>query len=195
MKQKKARKKKAHKGILWFILICAVVLSGGYYYRREIAAKLSLNAPPPQVVSPESRVAKEASTHRAATSNPTVSGEKTIRGKFTFLPDIQNPYAWLVKYPDGRVFKLGKAFSSECNPTVGMAKDPATVRLEFNEEQSCNSSARKAVQADAAGLRDVNGDGSPEIIVAILTGGNVNGHTSSLISLTPKGPKTRRRLD
>jgi hypothetical protein len=114
---------------------------------------------------------------------------------FTFFPDDKSRYAWLVKYPDGRIFKFGEEFSSDCTPTLKLAKRPETIRVEFNEQRGCNSRARKPIQVDADSLKDVNADGSPELVSAILTGGNVYGHTSFLISLTPKGPKVIRHLN
>ncbi len=119
----------------------------------------------------------------------------SIKGKFTFFPDKRTRYAWSVKYPGRRTFKLGEEFSSDCFPTLKLATQPETIRFEFNEQRSCNSGARKPIQVDADSLKDVNADGSPEVVSAILTGGNVYGHTTSLISLTPKGPKVIRHLD
>jgi hypothetical protein len=67
--------------------------------------------------------------------------------------------------------------------------------LVFSEQRSCEAAARKPVPVAAESLQDVNGDGFPEIVSAILAGGNVHGHTSSLITLAPKGPQVVRRLD
>jgi hypothetical protein len=114
---------------------------------------------------------------------------------FTFFPDHRDRYAWSVKYPDGRTFNLGEEFSTDCPPVVGRSSSPATIRIELNQQRSCKSGATKPLQITAESMKDVSGDGSPEVVATITTGGNVYGHTSSLIALTPKGPKVVRRLD
>jgi hypothetical protein len=119
----------------------------------------------------------------------------STKGKFTFFPDDKNRYAWLVKYPDGRTFKFGEDFSGDCPPVVGRTKVFATIRFKFNQQRSCKSGARKPVQVPGELMKDVSGHGSPEVISTILTGGNVYGHTSALISLTSMGPKVVRRLN
>lgn len=111
------------------------------------------------------------------------------------MPDEKSRFGWLITYPDGRVFKFGEEFSSDCAPSLKLAKAPATAKFEFVEQRSCNFAARKSLQVDAGSLRDVNGDGSPELIASVITGGNVNGHTANLISLTPKEPKVVRRME
>jgi len=187
-KKSGVRKKKGRKG-LW-LLIFAVVLLGAFYFRRQITSTGSYYAK-------QVRAALATKTDRRA---PEATGAKpraaaSVQGTFTFFPDKKDRFAWAVKYPDGRVFKLGQEFSSDCNPTLGRAKTPDTVRFEFSEQRSCNSALRNPVQVDAASMKTANGDSSPTIVAAILTGGNIYGHTSSLISLTPTGPKLLRRLE
>lgn len=184
------KKKKAGMGRIWLVMICIIVLLAGVYFRKQITSKLAAYVPKASSVLPTVR-----DKHPPLPANPKHQTASSSNGKFTFLPDEKNRYAWSVKYPDGRVFKLGEEFSSDCSPTVKLGKRPETARFEFNEQRSCNSNGRKPIQVDADSLKDVNADGSPELVTAILTGGNVYGHTASLISLTPKGPKVIRHLD
>jgi len=182
-------KKKKRRKALWLLILVAVLL-GAFYFRRQIRSTVSYYVT-------QGRAALGIKSGRRASdahvSKPHVAS--SVQGKFIFLPDQKDRFAWSVKYPDGRVFKLGQEFSSDCNPTLGRAKAPETIRFEFSEQRSCNPALRKPVQVDAASLQAANGDGSPTIVAAILTGGNIYGHTSSLISLTPSGPKLLRRLE
>ena len=170
------------------VSICILVLLGGFYFRKQITSKLVAHAP-------KARWLPTASDrHPSDAASPKRQSAKSSNGKFTFFPDEKSRYAWSVKYPDGRVFKLGEEFSSDCTPTLKLGKRAETIRFEFNEQGSCNSGARKPIQVEADSLK-VNANGSPELVAAILTGGNIYGHTSSLISLTSKGPKVIRHLD
>jgi len=186
--------KKTRKGPLLVLVLIGAASVAGFYFRKEIEAKLrtydAKARPSSSVSGSHARDHAHPKPHAAEASPATA-----IKGAFTFFPDAKNQYAWSVKYPDGRVFQLGDEFSSDCNPVLSVAKAPTTIRLEFNEQRSCNSAARKPLRIDAGSMKDTNGDGSPEVIAAIVTGGNVNGHTSSLIALTPKGPHVVRRLD
>ena len=184
------KKKKTGSGRLWMALICILVLLGGFYFRKQITSKLAAYAPKASSVLPTM-----SDRHLPVAASPKRQTASSIKGKFTFLPDEKSRYAWSVKYPDGRVFKLGEEFSSDCTPTLKSGKRPETIRFEFSEQSSCNSGARKPIQLDVDSLKDVNADGSPKLVAAILTGGNVYGHTTFLISLTPKGPKVIRHLD
>jgi len=184
------KKKKTGRGRLWVVLMCGLMFLGGFYFRKQITAKLAAYASKASAVLPAAR-----DTHPSDAASPKRQTASSIKDKFTFFPDEKSRYAWSVKYPDGRVFKLGEEFSSDCTPILKLAKRPETIRFEFNEQQGCNSRARKPIQVDADSLKDVNADGSPKLISAIMTGGNVYGHTSFLISLTPKGPKVIRHLD
>jgi hypothetical protein len=183
------KKKKKSKGLLWIILICIVALAG-FYYRRPITSRLADYVAKSRSLAPlsERHPSQETKNTKAPTAKPT----KPI---FTFMPDEKSHFGWLIKYPDGRVFKFGEEFNSDCTPSLKLARAPATVRFEFVEQRSCNFAARKSIQVDAASLRDVNGDGSPELIASVITGGNVNGHAANLISLTPKGPRVVRRME
>ena len=181
-------KKKARSGRLWMVSICILVLLGGLYFRKQITSKLGAYAPK------ASGIPTASDRHPSEAASPKRQSANSINGKFTFFPDKKRRYAWSVKYPDGRVFKLGEAFSSDCTPTLKLGKRAETIRFEFNEQRSCNSGARKSIQVEADSLK-ANADGSPELVAAILTGGNIYGHTSSLISLTPRGPKVIRHLD
>lgn len=184
------KKKKKTKGrILWIFLICVILLGAGFYFRRQIRSELNAYGAKP------SPVLSTANDRRSKQSSPKPEIVGSTKGKFTFFPDDKNQYAWSVRYPDNRVFNLGDEFSSDCTPTITQAKAPETVRFEFNEQRSCDSNLRKSIQVDAGAVKDVNRDGSPEVISVIVTGGNVYGHTSSLISLTPKGPKVIRHLE
>ncbi len=183
------KKRKRGKGLLWIIVICIFALLG-FYFRGQITSKLGKYA-----TRARSVFAAKSDKRASETARPKSQTVGSIKGSFTFFPDGRNPYAWSVTYPDGRVFKLGEEFSSDCSPTLGLAKAPATVRFEFNEQRSCRPGSRKPIQVDAGLLKNVSGDGSPELIAAVLTGGNVYGHASSLISLTPRGPKVVRHLD
>ena len=183
-------RKKTGRGRLWIGLICVIILMGGFYFRKQITARLAAYAPKASSVLPTA-----GDRNPSAAASPKSPAVSSIKGKFTFFPDEKSRYAWSVKYPDGRVFKLGEEFSSDCTPTLKLAKRPETTRFEFNEQRGCNSRSRRPIQVAADSLKDVNADGSPELVSAILTGGNVYGHTSSLISLTPKGPKVIRHLD
>jgi len=184
------KKKKTGRGRLWFVLICVLALLAGFYFRKQITSRLAAYASKARSVLPTA-----SDRHPSAAASPKLQTVRSINGKFTFFPDERSRYAWSVKYPDGRVFKLGEEFSSDCTPNLKLAKRPETIRFEFNEQRGCNSSARKSILVDTDSLKDVNADGSPELVSVILTGGNVYGHTSSLISLTPKGPKVIRHLD
>jgi hypothetical protein len=172
-------------------LICVLALLGGFYFRKQINSRL---APYASNASSMLSPARDSQPSKAAAS-PKTQAVSSISGKFTFFPKEKDQYAWSVKYPDGRVFKLSEEFSGDCAPTLKLAKRPETIRIEFNEHRGCKPGSRKPIQVEAESLKDVNADGSPELVAAILTGGNINGHTSSLISLTPKGPKVIRRLD
>jgi hypothetical protein len=200
MKKSGKGKKKTGRRFLWVVLIGAILLGGAFYFRKEIVSRLRPSAGPTR--SAFSRTVNRAGTQakpRSAVASPssTPSRMETLpaKGRFTFFPDGRNQYAWSVKYPDGRVFKLGEEFSSDCAPSVGVAPAPATVRFEFNEQRSCDPTARKPVRVDAGSMKDVSGHGSPEVIAAIVTGGNVEGHASSLIALSPKGPRVIRRVE
>lgn len=189
------REEENEKTLLWFLVIGILAVGASFYFKNEIKDQIKgtkISAYASKAVPPFRNTSDSQPIRAANPKSPTVGSTK---GKFTFFPDQKNRFAWSVKYPDGRTFKLGEQFSSDCPPVVGRATAPATVRFEFNEQRSCNPSLRKSVEVEAEFLKDVNADGSPEVIAAILTGGNVNGHTSSLISLTPKGPKVVRRLD
>ena len=184
------KKKKTGRRRFWIVLICALVLLGGFYFRKQITARVA-----PYASGVSSALPTAGDKHPPVATSPKRQAASSINDKFTFFPDEKSRYAWSVKYPDGRVFQLGEEFSSDCTPALKPAKRPETMRFEFNEQRGCNSRARKPIQVAADSLKDVNADGSPELIAAILTGGNVYGHTSFLISLTPKGPKVIRRLD
>jgi hypothetical protein len=120
-------------------------------------------------------------------------GPPSRKGEFTFLPVDNSQFAWSVRYPDGRVFSLGEEFSGDCDPTLRpAASSAATVRFEFSEQRSCDPARRRAIRVDGASLKSVHG--SPLVIASVLTGGNVYGHRSSLISLTANGPKVIRQL-
>ena len=186
----KNKNKETGGGRLRIVLICVLVLLGGYYYRKQVVSKLTACISKARSVLP-----MVSDRHSPVSANSKRQMVSSTNGKFTFFPDEKSRYAWSVKYPDGRVFKLGEEFSSDCTPTLKLAKRPDTTRFEFNEQRGCNSRARKSIQVDADSLKDVHADGSPELVSAILTGGNVYGHTSSLISLTPRGPKVTRHLD
>jgi hypothetical protein len=179
-------KRKAGRRFVWVAVIGVVALAGAFYFRNEIAAKLRPDMGP-------KRTSFSAPDNRAGENVRPRPHAAAITGRFTFFPDARNRYAWSVKYPDGRVFKLGEEFSSDCTPSLVVGKAPARIRFEFNEQRSCDSAARKPVQVDAEAMQDVSG--SPEIIAAIITGGNVYGHTSSVISLSPKGPHVIRRVE
>jgi len=182
-------KKKKKRKALWLLILIAVLL-GAFYFRRQITSTLNHYVTEVRAAL-GIKSGRRPSDARALKPHDAAS----VQGKFTFLPDQKDRFAWSVKYPDGRVFKLGQEFSSDCNPTLGRAKAPETVRFEFSEQRSCNPALRKPVQVDAASMKAADGDGAPAIVAAILTGGNIYGHTSSLISLTPAGPKLLRRLD
>ncbi len=111
------------------------------------------------------------------------------------MPEEKNRFGWLVRYPDGRTFKLGDEFISECPAVVGRATNPATIRFELDEQRACNSGLRTPIQVDAESLKDANADGFPDVVAEIVTGGNVNGHLTSLISLKATGPRVVRRLN
>ena len=183
------KKKKKSKGLLWIILICIVALAG-FYYRRQVTSRLADYVATARSLAPSSdrHPSQETKNTKALTANAT-------KPTFTFMPDEKSRFGWLIKYPDGRVFKFGEEFSSDCTPSLKLAKAPATARFEFVEQRSCNFAARKSIQVDARSLRDINGDGSLELIASVITGGNANGHTANLISLTPKGPKVVQRLE
>jgi hypothetical protein len=183
------KKKKSRKG-LWLLLLLIAVLASGFYFRRQVTSTLGI-----YVSKVRAALSLNSGRHASEGSATKSQAASSSQSKFVFFPDGRSRFAWSVQYPDGRVFKLGEEFSSDCTPTVGRAKTPETARFEFSEQRSCNSALRQPVQVDAAALKDVNGDGSPELVATILTGGNIYGHTSSLISLTPKGPKLLRRLD
>ena len=184
------KKRKTGRRRLWIVLICVFVLMGGFYFRKQITSRLA-----PYASKVSSALPTVGDRHPSVAASPKRQTVSSTSSNFTFFPDDKSRYAWSVKYPDGRIFKFGEEFSSDCTPTLKLAKRPETIRFEFNEQRGCNSRARKPIQVDADSLKDVNADGSPELVSAILTGGNVYGHTSFLISLTPKGPKVIRHLN
>lgn len=185
------KQEKSKRTLLWLVLVCVLAVLAGFQFRDRInLSKIFVYAP--KSLLPLGNTSDIHPMPAATSKSQTVTPTKC---KFTFLPNGSNRFAWSVTYPDGRTFKLGEEFSSDCPPIVGRAAAPATIRFEFNEQRSCNSSLRKTVQVDAASLKDVNADGSPDVIAAILTGGNVNGHATSLILLTSSGPQVVRRLD
>jgi hypothetical protein len=184
------KKKKAGRGRLWIVLICVLVILCGFYFSKQITSELAAYASKASSVLPTA-----SGRHPSDATSPKRQTARSINGNFTFFPDERSRYAWSVKYPDGRVFKFGEEFSSDCAPSLKLAKAPATARFEFVEQRSCNFAARKSIQVDAGSLRDINGDGSLELIASVITGGNANGHTANLISLTPKGPKVVQRLE
>lgn len=173
----------------WIVLILAMVLSG-LYFRKQITSQLGA-----YVTKPRSVVTTNTDRHPSGVDSPKPQAVSASKGKFTFFPDGRNPWSWSVKYPNGRIFKLGGEFSSDCAPTVRSAKRPDTLQFEFDEQRSCKPSARKPISVNGELLKDTNGDGSPQLITSTLTGGNVYGHTSYLISLSTNGPKTIRRLE
>jgi hypothetical protein len=181
------KKKKRGKGLLWIILICIAALLSGFYFRRQITSKLGFYASKARSVIP---AAGDRHPPQAISPKPPIAS--STKSTFTFSPDEKDRFAWSVKYPDGRVFKFGEEFSSDCAPRLKLAKVPT---FEFVEQRSCNAHARKPIQVDANSLRDAHGGGSPEVIASVVTGGNVNGHTVTLIALTSKGPKVVRRMD
>ena len=167
--------------------MCVLAILGGFYFRAQITSKIADYASKARSMLPT-----ESGRHSSDAASQKRQTASSINGKFTFFPDERSRYAWSVKYPDGRVFKFGEEFSGDCTPTLKPAKRPETIRFEFTEQRICNSGSRKTIHIEVDSLKDVNADGFPELVAAILTGGNVNGHTSSLISLTPKGPKVIR---
>jgi len=185
------KKKKSRRTWFWLVLFCGIVILGGFYVKSRIGTS-KRSAYASKAVSPSPGTTDRIPSQTASPKPSTVS---SIKGKFTFFPDHKNRYAWSVKYPDGRTFRLGDEFSSDCPPIVGRAAVPATIRFELSQQRSCKAGIRKSVQVAAESLKEVAADGSPEIIATILMGGNIYGHTSSLISLTPTGPKVVRRLD
>jgi hypothetical protein len=182
------KKRKTGWGRFWIVLICALVFLGGFYFRKQITSRVDSYASKARSALPT-----VGDRHPSVAASPKRQTVSSTSGNFTFFPDDKSRYAWSVKYPDGRIFKFGEEFSSDCTPTLRLAKRPETIRFEFNEQRGCDSRARKPIQVDANSFNTA--DGSPELISAILTGGNVYGHTSSLISLTPKGPKVIQHLD
>lgn len=186
------KQKKPKRILFWLVLFCVGAVLGGFYIKNRIGtsklpAYISKEVPPPAPSTGD-----KIPSQTASPKPPSVSSTK---GKFTFFPDDKDRYVWSVKYPDGRTFKLGEDFSGDCPPAVGQAKVFATIRFKFNQQRSCKSGARKPVKVPGELMKDVSGHGSPEVISTILTGGNVYGHTSALISLTPMGPKVVRRLN
>jgi hypothetical protein len=184
------KKRKTGWGRFWIVLICGLVLLGGFYFSKQITSRVA-----PYASKVSSALPTAGDKHQSVAASPKRQTASSTSSNFTFFPDDKSRYAWSVKYPDGRIFKFGEEFSSDCTPTLKLAKRPETTRFEFNEQRGCNSRSRRPIQVAADSLKDVNADGSPELVSAILTGGNVYGHTSSLISLTPKGPKVIRHLD
>jgi hypothetical protein len=185
------KKKKAKRIWLWLILICGLAGLAGFCFTHPRSVS-KIFAHVSKLVSPSPGASDRHPSQAASSKSATVN---SITGKFTFFPDHRDRYAWSVKYPDGQTFNLGEEFSTDCPPVVGRSTSPATIRIELNQQRSCKSGVTKPIEIAAESMKDVSGDGSPEVVATILTGGNVDGHASSLIALTPKGPKVIRRLD
>jgi hypothetical protein len=174
--------------VFWIVLILATVLSG-LYFGKQITSQLRAYVTKARSVV----ITNNARPSSGISPKPQSVSEST--GKFTFFPDGRTLWSWSVKYSNGRIFKLGDEFSSDCAPTVTSAKRPDTLHLEFDEQRSCNSTARKPISVNGESLKDINGNGSPQLVTRTLTGGNVYGHTSYLISLSANGPRAIRRLE
>ncbi len=186
------KQKKSKRGVLWLLLLCVVAVVAAIFYYGGWSSVSKASAYVATAVSP-SRNTSGRHLSRATTSKLQTVSLGT--GTFTFMPDEKNRFGWLVRYPDGRTFKLGDEFSGECPAVVGRATNPPTIRFELDEQRACNSGLRTPIQVDAESLKDANADGFPDVVAEIVTGGNVNGHLSSLISLAAKGPKVVRRLN
>ncbi len=185
----KVKQKRSGHSVLWLLLCVFAVMAAVFYYGgRSSVSKASAYLA--RAVTP-SRTTSDR--HRSQPTAPKLQTVSLAKGTFTFLPAEKDRFGWLVRYPDGRTFRLGDEFSSECPPVVSRATNPATMRFELDEQRACNAELRTPIQVDAESLKDVNADGFPDVVAEILTGGNVNGHLTSLISLTPTGPKVVRR--
>ncbi len=183
------KQKKSGHGVLW-LLICvfAVMAAVLYFGGRSSLSKASAYIA--RVVTPTQN---PSSRHLYRASSPRLQTVSLAKGTFTFIPEKNDRFGWLVRYPDGRTFRLGDEFSSECPAVVGRATHPATIRFELDGQRACNANLRTPVQVDAESLKDVNADGFPDVVAEVLTGGNVNGHLLTLISLAPTGPKAAGR--
>ncbi len=184
--------KKSKRGVFWLLLCTFAVVAAIFYYYGGRSSFSKASAYFARAVSPSRST---SGRHLSRATTPKLQTVSMAKGTFTFVPDENNRFGWLVRYPGGRTLKLGDEFSSECSAVVGRGTNPATIRFELDEQRACNSGLRTAIQVDAESLKDVNGDGFPDVVAEILTGGNVNGRLSSLISLTPAGPKVVRRLN
>ena len=184
MKKKKTARKST---VLWIVVFCVMIGLAGFYFERAFKSKLST-----YISQASSVITKQHETRTSHTASPKLQTVSPAKGKFTFFPDGRDRYAWSVKYPDGRVFMLGEEFSGDCTPALSNQRK---VAFEFTEQRSCNSDTRKSIQVDAESLKGANSDRSPEVIASISTGGNVYGHTASVISLTPAGPKVVKQLE
>jgi hypothetical protein len=183
------KQKKSRHSALWLLLCVFAVLAAVFFYGgRSSVSKASAYLA--RAFTP-SRTANGRHWYRPTT--PKLQTVSLAKGTFTFIPAEKDRFGWLVRYPDGRTFRLGDEFSSECPAVVGRGNNPATIRIELDEQRACDAKFRTPIQVDAESLKDINADGFPDVVAEILTGGNVNGHLSSLISLAPTGPKVVRR--
>ncbi len=183
------KQKRSRPRVLWLLLCVFAVMAAVFYYGRRSSVSKAY-AYLARAVTP---LLNTSGRHLSRPTTPKLQTVSLARGTFTFMPAEKDRFAWLVRYPDGRTFRLGDEFSSECPAVVGRATYPATIRFELDQQRACNPDLRTPIQVATESLKDVNADGFPDVAAEILTGGNVNGHLSSLISLTPTGPKLVRR--
>ncbi len=161
------KRKKSKSGVLWLLLCVFAVVAAVFLYRGGRSSVSKAFAYLARAASP-SRSTSGSHLSRATTQKlQTVS---LAKGTFTFVPDEKNRFGWLVRYPDGRIFRLGDEFSSECPAVVGRGTNPATIRFEMDEQRACNSGLRTPIQVDVEALKDVNADGFPDVVAEILTG-------------------------
>ncbi len=184
------KQKKSKRGVIWLLLLCfvAAVVAAFYYGGWSRISKASA-----YVTSAVTPSRNTSGRHLSGATTPKLQTVNLEIGTFTFLPDKKDRFGWSVRYPDGRTFKLGDEFISECPVVVGRAKKSGTLRFELDEQRACNADLRTPIHVDAESLKDVNADGFPDVVAEILTGGNVNGRVSSVISLAPAGPRVVRR--
>ncbi len=183
------KQKKSRHGVLWLLLFMCAAMAAVFYYGGRSGA-LKAYAYLTRAVTPSRNA---SGRHLSGPTTPRLQTVSMTNGTFTFIPKEKDRFGWSVRYPDGRTFRLGDEFSSECPAVIGRATNPETIRFELDGQRACEADLRTPVQVAAGSLKDVNGDGYPDVVAEILTGGNLNGHLSSLISLAPTGPKVGRR--
>jgi len=186
--------KSNHKGLLTFgigLVVFALIGAISYFNQKPVSppqASLGVSPVPPGQVMDLRPPKVSFLNHPTFTASPVASwNDQNVRGTITLKSEnnIQS-----IVYPTGSQFTMkADLFSFSSAPSASFKDEYGTVVLASTTsfaQQTAPSTWQVQFQADQ--VKDINGDGFPEVVLSDYSGGAHCCTTIAVISLRPQGP-------